>query len=52
MAKKQGYISKRHESEGMRLGKATSRKEMVKRDHMSAGLFGKRKWDWSNHQKG
>ena len=52
MAKKQGYISKRHESEGMRLGKATSRKAMVKRDHMSAGLFGKRKWDWKNHQQG
>ena len=52
MANKQGYYAREDESVGMRLGKSKSKKAMKRKRDESYGKWGKRKVDWSNHQKG
>ena len=49
---KQGYYAREDESVGMRLGKSKSKKAMKRKRDESYGKWGKRKVDWSNHQKG
>jgi hypothetical protein len=51
-AEKQGYYDKEDESLGMEKGAAKSKKAKKARRDESYGKWGRRKTDWSNHQRG